>query len=731
MLILFTATIFLGALLLFTVQPLMARMALPLLGGSPAVWNTAMVFYQAVLLAGYGYAHLSTKRLGLRRQALVHLGVVLLPFLVLPLAIPAGWRPPTDSNPLWWLLGLMTVAVGLPFFVVSSTSSLVQKWFTTSGHRAAGDPYFLYAASNLGSLVALVGYPVVVEPWLTLPRQTRWWAAGYAVLAALLYACAWWVRRAQPAAVEEPVQEGESEGPVTGRRRLRWVALAFVPCSLMLSVTTYQSSELAPMPLLWVIPLGIYLLTFSLVFARRPLVPHRWMVRALPVLVVAAVVTLVAHLSRPVGLVIGVHLATLFVVGMVCHGEIAHDRPPTRYLTEFYLWMSVGGVLGGVFNALLAPLLFSTVIEHPLTLVLACLLAPAWRPQQRSEQQTHILDYALPVIVGLGTAAFIQVLRGGVLPSVPLSLGAMFTVPSVACLGLCWRPIRFGLGLAAVLVASTFALGENARQLHVERSFFGIHRVNVDAGGGYHRLHHGNTVHGKQSLDPTRRREPLTYYTRTGPLGQTFAALGEDQKRRTAVVGLGAGSLACYGTAGQHWTFYEIDPAVERIARDSRYFTFLADCPATAEVVLGDACLSLESSRDGAFGFLVLDAYSSDAIPVHLITREALALYLRKLAPHGVLAFHITNRHLTLEPVLANLAQDAGLICLTQYDGADAAERALGKMSSRWVLMARGATDLGPLATDRRWHPATTESAVGVWTDHYASLFRVLGRGKF
>ena len=348
MLIVYITAIFTGAALLFVVQPMVGRMVLPLLGGSPAVWSTAMLFYQVALLAGYAYAHFSTRWLGVRRQVRLHFIILLLPLLVLPVLIPPGWSPPTTHNPIPWLLGLLALTIGLPFFVVSATSPLLQRWFAASQHRAAADPYFLYAASHCGSLLALVGYPALIEPSLRLSQQSQWWTVGYLLLAGLTVACGLWVMRqvgnsGGAASTGLPVADLVTP-PLTVRRRGRWLMLACVPCSLMLSVTTHITSEIAPVPLLWVIPLGVYLLAFVLVFAQRPLIPHRWLRAALPVVVAVVVATLIARIGQPIGLLIGLHLACLFIVSMVCLGELAGDRPAPAHLTEFYLWLAVGGV---------------------------------------------------------------------------------------------------------------------------------------------------------------------------------------------------------------------------------------------------------------------------------------------------------------------------------------------------------------------------------------------------
>ena len=737
-LVLYTAAIFCGATLLFLVQPMFARMVLPTLGGSPSVWNTAMVFYQAVLLAGYAYAHSTTAKLGVRRQAILHLALLALPLLTLPIRVPADWSPPTAGNPSPWLLGVLSISVGLPFFVVSATSPVIQKWFAATGHRSGKDPYFLYAASNVGSMLALIAYPLLAEPLMGLTSQSWVWTAGYGLYALLVGGCAVTLWRSAPARLESVVSLAaaaavETVGSITASRRLRWVALAFIPSSLMLGVTTYLSTNIAAIPLLWVIPLALYLLTFILVFAGRPVVSHRLMLRAMPIFLLALVAMMVMGLSGPLRVLLPLNLVVFFIASMVCHGELAHDRPAPSHLTEFYLWLSVGGVLGGAFNALAAPLLFSSILEYPLTLAAACLLVPALKPGPSTRRQ-RLLDFALPVALALVMVAIVVIARFAGARATPIVMGALVCPPAFVCFSFRRRPIRFGLGIAGLVLAGLLLPGVGGDQLHAERTFFGTHRIfrapDDAPTGPATLLAHGTITHGMQSLDPARRLEPLMYYHRTGPVGQLFTSLAERGERRpVAVVGLGAGALACYGAPGQAFTFHEIDPAVERIARDPRYFTYLRDCPPAAEVVLGDARLTLASAPSGAHGVIVLDAYSADAIPTHLLTREAFAIYLAKLAPGGVLAFHISNLYFDLEPVISALAQDAGLTALIQKDRTATEEAALaGKSPSHWMILARSPADLAAFAADERWSPAMDARGHTPWTDDLSSPLPYLKR---
>lgn len=757
MLIAYGAAIFISAFLLFFIQPMFAHMVLPLLGGTPQVWNTALVFYQAVLLAGYLYAHLSTSRMDLRFHVPLHLGVMMMALFFLPVTIPAGWSPPAGHNPTPWLLALFAAGVGLPFFVVATSSPLLQRWFSLSGHPSSSDPYFLYAAGNLGSILGVVAYPALAEPLLRVRDQAHLWTAAYGVLVAVTGICALLVWRSRlslsssrsPGAQVSPPETAQSgvlslpvgfdrkafhmpaAVPVFPRpslaQRLRWIALAFVPCSLMLSVTTYMATDIASVPMLWIIPLGIYLLTFVLAFARVPIVPHRVVVKLTPMILVPLVVALAERGTDPIAAVIPLHLIAFFLIAMVCHGELVRTRPPVAHLTDFYLCMSIGGVLGGSFNALLAPLVFSSVAEYPIVVALSCLFLPAGKDQDQP-LKVKLPDIVAPLLLGLATVLLVievQELRIG--PR-PLAVAIMFGIPAVISFSFSRRPLRFALAVAGIFLAGSFYSGSLGRVVHAERSFFGVSRVTNDDQGRFNQLMHGTTLHGSQALEPASSREALAYYYRTGPLGQFFAAFNSKERlHRVAVVGLGAGVTASYAQAGQEWTYYEIDPAIERIARDERYFTYLKDCRARFQVVLGDGRLRLAAAPDGAYDALILDAYSSDSMPVHLLTREALQLYFKKVAAHGVVLFHISNRYLDLEPVLGNLASDANLVGMAQSDtDISEMESEQGKLAAHYVIMFRTRDDLGTLGNDPRWQPLRTQPRLGVWTDDYSNIISIL-----
>jgi hypothetical protein len=719
----FASTLFVGSFLLFWIEPMFVKMLLPFLGGSPGVWNTAMVFFQAVLLAGYAYAHLTTRYLGARRQALLHIAFLVLTLLSLPVTA-AAWSPPTDRSPIPWIIGLMTVSIGAPFFLVAATAPLLQHWFSRTGHGAARDPYFLYGASNLGSIVALIAYPAVIEPLWPLTGQNRLWAAGFAMLAVLIVLCAL-VLCSRRALVDEG--QGASNlfrasAPLRWGERLHWIALAFVPSSLLLGVTSHIVTDVVSAPLLWVIPLALYLLSFVIVFARHPVLKNSWMVRALPYSFILIAITY--SVPMPFLLDLPLHLLAFFVAAMVCHGVLARRRPEVGHLTEFYLCMSLGGVLGGLFNAILAPVFFDSIYEYPLALVLACLLVPIGEPRL-PESRWRDIGYpavllAVLAIPMLGQDVIIRTIGS-------IGVAAFLAVGGIAAFGFRKRPMRFALGMLVLLVA---AASTNVRgyALVTERSFFGVSKVTSDQDGRFRVLMHGTTVHGVEYSDPARWRETVAYYTPAGPVGQFFAALpGRKELNRVGVIGLGSGALTCFRQPQQPWTYFEIDPVIERLARDTRYFHFLAQCGPDSKVVLGDARQSLKGIRDRQFDLLILDAFSSDAIPVHLLTREALALYLAKLADSGVLLFHISNRNLDLAPIVANLVHDAGAVALHQaYTPPPAALATLEQAPSEWVAIGRRTEDLAFLADNPRWARLEPQNQSAVWTDDYSNLIGAL-----
>lgn len=778
MLMLFAISLFLSAFLLFLVQPMIAKMVLPLLGGTPAVWNTCMVFFQVMLLAGYGYVHALTTRFGIPRQVSVHLMLLCVPLLCLPIGVTSHWIGLDTDYPIAWLLGLLTFSVGLPFFVLSTTAPLLQKWFSNLQHASARDPYFLYAASNAGSILALVGYPVLIEPYFPL-KSEQWfsqswmWSLIYACLLICISVCGWIVRRPSPHTAVKAHHKDVALGQTANISvvpnsfiYLRWIVLAFIPSSLMLGATAYITLNIAAIPLLWVIPLALYLLSFIMVFAKWPYAVHRVMIVLMPLAIFLVVLSLMpSGVTMRFWIIILLHLVTLFIVALVCHGELARSRPPITHLTIFYLLMSVGGALGGIFNALIAPVVFNGLVEYQLVLVLAVLILPRLK-QNAGVQEGQwkwasvwtnggiILDIAWVFFLGLGTLGLVWLststgneppVLSSLSPSLFQgieSLSRFFDVPSkelvalmacglplLLCLGCVARPLRLGLGLGVILLSSGYSVAlHHDIVLYQERTFFGVLKVEQNQVENWHKLLHGATNHGKQSLDVSRRDEPLTYYHHAGPIGQAFATWkGRYAKTQIAVIGLGTGSLASYIQSGQSLTFYEIDPAVVRIAQSPHYFSYYEagqQRGGNLRVVLGDARVKLAEAPDHVYDLIILDAFSSDAIPIHLITREAMTMYLRKLTADGIVALHISNRYLGLEPVLGNLAQDLSMIGLKQFDD-ESNQQFPGKSSSDWVLLARHKEAFRGLLDDARWTQLKQDTRVGLWTDDFSNVLSV------
>ena len=768
--LLFAVTLFVSASLLFMVQPMVGKMILPLLGGSPAVWNACMVFFQALLLLGYLYAHWLSNKFTPRKQWVIHMLVLFAPIAAMgvavaaggnhtPIAVADGLAPADGTNAFASVLLLLTVAIGVPFFVSSTSAPLLQKWFAYTGHPSARDPYFLYAASNVGSLISLLGYPLFIEPNLTLAGQAWLWASGFALLAGLIALTG---RAAAnplgvpPASVTlsaggEAVGVGRHvrEAAPTTARIIKWVALAFVPSSLMLGVTFYMTTDIASIPLLWVVPLALYLVTFIIAFST--VVPPWFrlvMGNLAPVMILLLVFVIVSDVPLTTGLKLAMHIAAFFAAALMCHYELALDRPKdVTHLTSYFLWMSVGGVLGGLFNALVAPLVFPLAYEYPISLVVACLMVPALnyvRHDDRKERVARALDVGIPVGIGLLFWLFVgmpeRVWFAELCKSIALSLNVpgrtvlvilVYAIPVLACFFFVDRPVRFAASVAAILGINAYRERYTGESVYTERSFFGI--LKVDDRGHFTSLVHGTTLHGRQinkyylhPADPVialgaftpwdaiaqegalvgwdPKQEPLTYYHRTGPVGAMFHELrsrkgGADAAAHVAMVGLGTGSVSCYAQPGQKLTFYEIDPAVKRLVADTdKFFTFVADARSRGAEVdfrMGDARLKLRDDADRKYALLLVDAFSSDAIPVHLLTKQAVELYRDRLTDDGILALHISNKYVSLEPVVARIAADLGLTARVWNDDSESRP---GKTASSWVALAKDEKTLGTLA---------------------------------
>ena len=704
-------------------QPMVARMALPRLGGTPAVWNSALVVYQALLLGGYLYAHL-LGRLRPRTQAAVHLAA----FVVAAAWLPIGLRAadlPANANPVLWVPWLFAGSIGPLFLVVAAQAPLMQRWYEQSGEAA--DPYWLYAASNLGSFTGLIAYPALLEPTLGLHRQSLAWSAGFVLLALLVGACAWRLPRSGSVVVQSTAP------PPSLRRRLQWIALAAVPSGLILSTTTHLATDIVAMPLLWVIPLGLYLLSFVIAFSTRG-TPALWATRIFPFVLVVAAGTAFLQGAGTTGFAVATALLTLFVAAIALHRRLYLLRPEASGLTGFYLMTALGGVIGGTFCAIVAPVLFDWVYEQPLLIAAAAMLA---RPRAPVGLLRRMWRGEAGRSIGAGIAILAVLLTiwtsGLVVPISPLPrLLALIVLVALAVIVM-GRPLLFGVTIAALMLGAGgwHTLVTSTRLDARVRSYFGIYTI-ADR-GGTRELISGTTLHGVQRLAPEEQTQPTSYYAPGSGVGRVLglAPALYGRAARIGVVGLGAGTLACYARPGQDWRFYEIDPAVAAIASDPRRFTFLARCAPDARILLGDARLVLARAAAGSHDVLIVDAFSSDAVPMHLLTVEALDVYGRALAPDGILMMHVSNRFLDLAPVVAAAAARRGWSAAILDYLPDQQALAAGAGRSIWIALGRSGrtfdqvTALGAVGS-APWRPLAAKPGIGAWTDDHASILPVL-----
>ena len=731
---LFALTLFVSATLVFTLQPLFGKLLLPLLGGSPSVWNGCMVFYQTLLFLGYLYAHLVSSRNPVRRQILIHLAVIVFSLIALPVALPSDAIPPTESNPIPWLLGTLSFAIGLPFFIVSATAPLLQKWFSESGHRESHDPYFLYAASNAGSLIGLLSYPLLIEPNIGLESQELSWSILYLIFGGLVAGCAafLWRSHSKPSPIETIEPTSQEIAPPSKSTYLYWLFLTLVPSSLLLGVTSFISTDVASVPLLWVIPLALYLLSFIIVFSRQEAKIHPVMVTlqalALPPFIAFSFIN---PAIIPYWLNLALHLLVFFLAVMVCHGELARHRPHSKYLTLYYLTIAAGGMLGGMFNTFIAPFVFVSVTEYPLMIVAVLLFRPTLRQLDTSRGRQILSDFALPLCLLIaGILLYFSVDHLG--PHIDL-IGTGLILLAGISFSLRSRPMLLAgfVGALMFLILNLHSVLSDVRLQ--ERTFFGVlsvrENVALAANGKperFRELWHGTTKHGAQRISKGDQTEPLSYYSRPGPMGQLFSTFDENNSDwKIGLVGLGAGALACYAKPGQTWEFFELDPAVISIALNAKFFSYLKRCAPRASMTPGDARISLSTIPDQTYDLMVLDAFSSDAVPTHLLTREALELYLAKMTADGILAFHITNRHLELKKVLSVLTQDMKIAALLQEFKPKAEKPQI--VATDWVVIARNWETLEPLQQSNlgNWRKLPLYFNERPWTDDFTNIIGV------
>ncbi len=736
---LFVLTILVGSFLLFQVQPMVARMVLPKLGGAPAVWNSAMLVYQALLLGGYAYAHW-LGRFTVQRQAMIHVALFLVAALWLPIGI-AQIAPPGPGQEALWVPLLLLASIGPVFFVVSAQAPLMQRWFAADAR--AGDPYYLYAASNLGSFAGLISYPALVEPSLPLAAQSWGWSAGYALLVLLVAAsaAARWHGRAPDTVSEATVAD---EPRPTWRRQLHWLLIAAVPSGLMLSTTTHLTTDIVAMPLLWVLPLGIYLLSFVIAFSTMDRLTEVITFIAPTVLLAVGGLALLSSGGGSMMIALA-SLAMLFVVATALHGYLYHLRPALQHLTLFYLIMSAGGVVGGLFAALFAPLLFDWVYEHPLLILAAAMLLPLptlfpWDKWLKLEPRTARLAAVLLVTIAAFGCLRMVSDWSGILDGAVAAWGIAIFLIGILLIGWRWAFVAT-LALLMIGVGGWDTVRESFTGARV-RSYFGVYTVTDYPAQRQRRLAHGTTLHGLQRTDPVHRREPTTYYGPKSGVGLTLAKAealaGPDAS--IGIVGLGAGTLACYRKPGQRWTIFEIDPVMVDIARDPAKFTFLSDCAGDTPIVIGDARLQIAEQPAGRFDVLVIDAFSSDAIPLHLLTKEAIGIYQRALKPDGILLIHISNRFFGLEPVLAEEARARGWTAAIRLDPGPSEDGIDDLTASNWVALTATPQRMAQLtggvqsrdnaAQDGAWVPLEARPGFERWTDDYASTLPVLMWGS-
>ena len=694
---------------------MVGKMFLPYLGGTASVWTTCVLFFQFMLLTGYVYAHLLTRIADMRKQIVVHSIVLMSALAFLPIRFNAVITESFSIHPSLQLLAGLVTSTAIPFFVVSTSAPLLQNWFFRSAHHASSDPYFLYSASNAGSLLALIAYPFAVEPRMGVAAQSRFWAVFYIGLMIMFGLTAAALYRPRAGGIDP-----SHIGNPSWKNRLYWIAASFVPSALMLAVTNHITANVGSVPFLWLFPLALYLLTFILAFAQRQVSSAR-VSRLSPLILLLFFFLVAADVIAPPGLnwiVIGVHLLLLFVGALLCHMRLAASRPQPEHLTEFYFWVAAGGVLGGAFTAIIAPAIFNTVLEYPLLVA----TIPFFRGGKFDKSN---------LFIGTGIAVAIittwVIFRATHLDSNTEAVALAHTVIVFAGYKLSKHPQRFAWSFAAFMLSYAFILPgyiEGSNRIYAARNFFGVKKVLENPATQLRTLLHGDTTHGIESTDAARAGQPLSYYYPGGSVSDVIELMrARGQSQRFAVLGLGAGTMASYADAAHHVIFYEIDPSIEPIAR--RYFTFLPHCGSDCDVVIGDGRLQLAREPDASFDLILLDAFSSDSVPAHLISREALAMYLTKLKDDGVLLFHVSNRYLNVEKLVSALVVDAGLVAFSRFDEAGDL-RKLGKSSANHLVAARRESDLWPLGRPSGWQRVPRPADFKPWTDDFSNLLGLI-----
>ena len=772
---LFSLTIFAGSFLLFMIQPMVGKLLLPALGGVPAVWTTCMLFFQAALLAGYLYAEKGITLLGCARQSMLHLLLMICSWLLLPVNIAMTGVENAYAMPVDWLIGRLSASIGILFFLLAANAPLVQRYYSQSDQSDAADPYFLYSASNAGSLLALLMFPLVFEPSMTAGQLRHLWSGGYLLLTLLMSLCAWFTWNSPAPQKDQPAEGGSVEnfqakagqtenpngnthaissaasdisGKVSWQKAFTWAFYGFVPCSAMLAVTTHITTDISSAPLLWIVPLGAYLISFILVFARTGYWREKAWERYLFPASILALLIYYYVLSERAWLAVSTHLFFLLLACLFFHGRLARARPPVGQLNTFYVWISLGGVLAGIFCSIIAPLIFVTQAEYLFTMLLIVVATAVIASREARAVPSIPRQISVSLIFAILFCMLIYYSRQGADALFSFDTGKILLFSLLLIHLFYRRPLTTGTALLTIFALLQLAgRPSDARILHQERSFFGILKVSRLATDGqtrdpdlkiagvadiFHRLHHGYTLHGVERRVNVRYRMPLSYYSREGPIGSLFkTALINRNCKDIGVVGLGCGTLAWYGRPWQNFAFFEIDPAVIRIASNPELFSFLSDCQAKVRLIAGDARLQLRNVPEQSYDLLILDAYSSGSVPMHLLTLQAFELYRSRIRSNGLIVFHISNRYLKLAPVIKRICDRLGLECLEafyeperdsiRYDWYDYDQMA----GSHWVAASPAREKLDMLKNTGIWTQMPAYENYNLWTDDYANILQV------
>lgn len=725
--VIFTTTVFLSAYLLFVVQPMIGKVMLPALGGTPMVWNTTMLFFQILLLGGYLYAHILSKIPATKWQFALHT-LVLLAAGLMTLPMPTSITPPDDmGNPLWWQITMMMGAIGLPFLFLSATAPLLQKWFSHTSHPDASNPYFLYASSNVGSVLALLLYPIVVEQLFPLADQSRLWQTGFFILLALITssAIAAFKSISDQKTENDPPKDNEEAARVGARTILTWMFLAFVPSSLMIGYTSYITTDIGSLPLFWVIPLTLYILSFVIAFAKNPIISLK--TSSITFVIVTSLIVALMSCTFFLKLELGVALGLwFFITAIMCHQELSSRKPDTRHLTLFFLVMSCGGALGGIFNAILAPLLFNKAHEFSIVVALSLLCWNFGSPFSFKDDPKKAKSIGLTAFGAIlaGIALYIQqfVFNSNLVLALPL-IGLIAIAVLISLMDK--RPYYIALATLFMLATPLIPWSLSSNLVDISRNYYGT--LTAADNNGLRTLAHGTTLHGAQPLDPKYKTIPLTYYNEKTAIGETFRLA---QKSKTALniagLGLGTGSISCLLRPEDQLTFFEIDPDIIRIATNPAIFSYLHDCHPETTIIEGDARLKMKNQPDKSYDLILVDVFSSDNVPMHLITEESAKLYLSKLKENGILVFHLSSRYFRLQPEVKAIAQAIGVPSLSKESKAGEITGTDYFYDGTLVSVITENRDYIEHLKKNGWAEDTKKSNVHPWTDSYANPLRAL-----